>query len=473
MMTKNPSLKLHWRPRILSEKWRRELVAMTRLAWPIVLTQLAWVAMLTTDTAMIGQLGAAALAGATLSLMIFFMAYVFCFGVVMATASLASQAYGARQPRRVRRVIRQGWWVTIVLTAPALVLFVFTTDILRLIGQPVETLPHAEAYMSTLMWSLPPAIAFAVLRNFISALGRPAPALWVMLSGIPLNALLDYGLIFGNFGMPRLELVGAGLATAIINSFVFLALLAIAVFRRPFSRYAILGRFWRPDWGQFRQIFRIGLPIAATSLMEAGFFIGAVFVIGHFGAAAIAAHMIAMQLPHISFMVPMGLAQAATVRVGHAVGRGDPVGAYRAGWMALAMTMFFMGVMTIVVISIPETFAALFVDQTRADSPGVLALAVSFLFFAAFFMVADGIQEVAAGALRGLNDTVIPMAIATVSYWGLGLAVGLGLAFGADMQGAGLWLGFICGLSCAAVLLTHRFRRFTRQRYMPDIAPPA
>jgi MATE family multidrug resistance protein len=307
--------------RSVLEPWLRDLRAMVRLALPMVLTQLAWVAMLITDTAMIGRLGADALAGATLSLMLFFMAYIFCFGVVMATASLASQAYGAKNPRRVRRIVRQGWWVTIVLTTPCLVIFDFTVEILTLIGQPIETLPHAEAYMSTLMWSLPFAIAFAVLRNFVSALGKPIPALWVMLMGVPLNGALDYALIFGAFGMPRLELVGAGIATAIVNLLLFLSLLAITLFRRPFSKYAILGRFWRPDWDQFREIFRIGLPIAGASLVEGALFIGGVFVIGHFGTIVIAAHTIAMQMPHITFMVPLGLSQAATVRIGHAVGR--------------------------------------------------------------------------------------------------------------------------------------------------------
>ena len=453
--------------------WRRELAAMTRLAAPIVLTQLAWVAMMTTDTAMIGHLGAEALAGATLSLMVFFMAYVACFGVVMATASLASQAYGARQPRQVRRIIRQGWWVTIALTAPCLAVFGFTVDILALFGQPEETLPYAEAYMSTLMWSLPSAIAFAVLRNFISALGRPTPALWAMMAGVPINAALDYGLIFGNFGLPQLGLVGAGLATSIINLAIFLGLLAYVLLRRPFSRYAILGRFWRPDWQQFRQIFRIGLPIAGTSLMEAGFFIGAVFVIGHFGAATIAAHMIAMQLPHITFMVPMGLAQAATVRVGHAVGRRNADAAYRAGWMALSLTLCFMLTMTALVLCVPELFASLFLDESRADSAAVLALAVSFLLFAGFFQAADGVQVVAAGALRGLNDTVAPMFIAAISYWGVGLGTGIALAFGMELRGAGLWLGFIFGLSCAAILLTWRFRTFARSRYIPEYMIPA
>ena len=451
-------------------EWRRELSAMTRLAWPIVLTQLGWVAMLATDTAMIGRLGPDALAGATLSLMVYFMVFVFCFGVVTATASLASQAYGARNPRRVRRVIRQGWWVTIVLTGPALVAFRFTPDVLSLLGQPAETLPFAKAYMSSLMWSLPPAIAFTVVRNFVSALGRPSPALWVMLAGVPLNAFLDYGLIFGNLGLPRLELVGAGLATAIINWFLFFALLSIAVLRRPFSRYAVLGRLWRPDWPQFREIFRIGLPIAGTSLMEGGFFIGGVFVIGIFGASAVAAHTIAMQMPQITFMVPMGLSQAATVRVGHAVGRRNPQAAYRAGWTALIVAIGFMSIMTVVVLTIPELFASIFLDESQVGSGAVLALAVYFLFFAGLFQVADGLQVVAAGALRGLNDTLTPMIIAAFSYWGVGFCAGIGLAFGAGMQASGIWLGFIVGLACAAGLLTWRFRKFARAAYLPRLA---
>ena len=440
---------------------------MVKLAAPIVLTQLAWVAMLTTDTAMMGRLGATALAGASLSMMIFFLAYVACFGVVMATAGLAAQAYGARKPRVVRRVIRQGLWVTIVLTLPILAAFEFTPQILAALDQPAETLLPAEAYMSTLKWSLPPAIAFAVLRNFVSALSRPTVALWVMLCGVPMNALLDYCLIFGNFGFPRLELVGAGLATSIINLVMFLALLAIALLGRRFARYTILGRFWRPDWHQFRQIFVIGLPIAASMLLEAGFFIGAVFIMGQFGAIAIAAHMVAIQLPHVTFMVPMGLSQAATVRVGHAVGRGDTAGAYRAGWMAIALTLGFMAVATLVILVVPEAFASIFLDHDRADSAAVLALATTFLLYAAFFQLVDGMQAVAAGALRGMNDTAVPMVLAALSYWGIGLSAGLALAFWLDMEGQGLWLGFVFGLSSAATMLTLRFLYLGRIGYLP------
>jgi len=449
--------------------WRVELSMTLRLAIPIVLTQLAWVSMMATDTAMIGRLGADALAGASLSMMTFFLAWVFCFGVVMATAALAAQAFGARKPRIVRRVVRQGLWVTIVLTAPIVAILSFTPNMLAYIGQPAEALPHAAAYMNTLKWSLPPAIAFAVLRNFVSALNRPMPAMWVMLAGVPLNAALDYALIFGNLGLPRLELTGAGIATSGVNLAMFLALLAIVMLQRRFARYAVLGRFWQPDWTRFRAIFRIGLPIAGASFLEAGFFIGSIFVIGQFGSLALAATMIAMQLPHISFMVPMGLSQAATVRVGQAVGRRDVAGAYRAGWVALAISLGFMSIMTVVVLSVPEAFASIFLDSARTDSADVVALAVSYLFFAAFFQAGDGIQAVAAGALRGLNDTAVPMVIAAVCYWGIGLGSGLWLGFVVGMEGSGLWVGFVFGLTSAAIVLSHRFKRLDARRYIPSV----
>ena len=449
--------------------WRIEFAEMSRLGAPIVFTQLAWVAMLTTDTAMIGRLGPDALAGASLSLMVFFITWVFCFGVVMATAALASQAFGARKPRMIRRVIRQGFWVTIILTVPAMAAFQFTPELLSLMSQPPEILPHADAYMSTLMWCLLPSIGFAVVRNFISSLNRPAPALWVMLAGVPLNGLLDYALIFGNFGLPRLELVGAGIATSVVNWLMFLTLLTIAVFAKPFRRYNILGRFWRPDWFQFRQIFRIGLPIAGMSMLEAGFFFSSIFVVGQFGAHAIAATMIALQMPHITYMVPMGLSQAATVRVGQAVGRGDIRGAYRSGWVALAIALAFMAVMTAIVLAIPETFASIYLDGTHPDSSAVLALATTYLFYAAFFQAADGIQAVAAGAMRGLSDTSWPMVIAAFSYWGVGLTSGLALAFWGGFEAAGLWMGFVFGLAAAAILLTYRFRRLQKRGYIPEV----
>jgi len=444
---------------------------MAKLAGPIVATQLGWVAMLTTDAAMIGQLGKVPLAGATLVLMVYFALYVFAFGVVMATASLASQAYGARRPRLVRRIIRQGLWATILIVAPGIALMAYTPEILTLLRQPPEAVALSGQYIETLKWSLAPGIAFVVLRNFVSALNRPAFAMWVMLAGVPVNAALDYALIFGKFGLPRLELFGAGLATTSVSALLFAILLAVSLFVRPFRRYNILGRFWRPDWDAFRRIFKLGLPIAAIMLLESGFFIFTVFMMGWISTATVAAHMIAIQVPHVTFMVPMGLSQAATVRVGHAVGRRDPEGAYRAGWTAIVLSLAFMAAVSLVILAIPSTLASVFLDESRPDSAAVLALATSFLLFAAIFQAADGIQAVAAGALRGLNDTAVPMALAALCYWAIGFTSAGALAFWGGLEGVGIWIGFVIALVAAAIVLTWRFRTLAARRYIPDMPP--
>lgn len=456
-------------PSLPPAPWRTEFRQLFKLATPIVATQVAWVAMLTTDTAFIGRLGSDALAGAGLSLMTFFIGYMLCFGVTMSTAGLAAQAFGARRPRIVRRVIRQGLWVGGIMVTPCVLGFTFTGPLLAALDQPPEALPHAEAYMSTLMWSLPPAIAFAILRNFVSALGRPGPALYAMAAGVPVNALLDYALIFGNFGFPRLELVGAGIATSTVNVLMLAFIAAVAQWRRPFNKYQVFARFWRPDWRIFTEILRVGAPIAVMMVLEGGFFIGAVFVIGQFGAVAVAAHMIAMQMPHITFMVPMGMSQAATVRVGQMAGRRDVTGAYRAGWTAIAVTAAFMLVTTAVILTTTGPFARLFMDTDTAGADLVLPMAQGLLVLAALFQLGDGIQAVAAGALRGVNDTKIPMINAVASFWGLGATLALWLAFHRGLETEGIWIGFVVSLCVAALLQAWRFRRLQRRAYLPEL----
>jgi len=449
--------------------WLVEAEALARLAAPIVATQLAWVGMMATDVLMIGRLGATALAGASLTFVFFFLAFVVAVGIVMATAGLASQAVGARQPRMVRRTIRQGLWVVITLSVPALVLLWFAGPAMRLSDQPPEAVAVAEIYLSALMWSFPFAIAQFVLRNFFAALDRPAPAMWVMLAGIPLNALLDYALIFGHFGLPRLEMLGAGLATTLINVVMFAAMLALAVTMRPFRRYAILGRFWRPDWQQYGRIWRIGLPIGASMFLEAGLFLASIFLMGLIGTLPLAAFMIAMQIPHVSFMVPLGLSQAATVRVGHAAGRRDPAGAALSGWTALVMGVGVTAVTSLIALLLPGTLAGLFVGPEAEDGAALLALATGYVIFAAGLQMFDGIQVVMMGALRGLNDTAVPMGMAIVAYWAVGMTACLYLAFEAGWEGAGIWTGFILALGVASALLIARWRQLMRQRYLPPV----
>jgi MATE family multidrug resistance protein len=452
--------------------YKREVRDTVNLAVPIILTQVGQIAMMVTDSIFIGRLGAVPLAASSLGLAVFFLFFIVGFGLMTATAPLMAQAYGAKRPRLLRRVVRQGLWAALLVSLPMTLALFFLAPVLRALDQPPEAVELAVVYIGTLKWCLPFAIAFFVLRNFVAALNRPVAATVVMLIGVPVNALFDYALIYGNFGFPRWELFGAGIATSLVNALMFLALLWICLARYPFKRYAILGRFWRPDWDQFRRIFKLGFPIAGMMLLEGGYFISSFFMMGWIGITAQAGHLVALQVPHLTFMVPLGLAQAATVRVGHGVGRGDIEGAYRAGWTAIALGLVFMAAMSVVILLLREPLASVFLDEARPDSAAVLAMAVSLLLFAAIFQAADGVQVIAAGALRGVNDTAVPLGIAIIGYWLIGLTGSVLISFWLGLGPRGIWLGFVFGLGSAAVMLVLRFRALSRRRYSPAMPPP-
>ena len=457
-------------PPLAFAAWRSEVRATAALAWPIALTFLSEMAIATTDTIIIGRLGAEALAAAALGLTTFFVFFFLAIGITMATAPLAAQALGARRPRLVRRVIRQGLWVGLVLSLPASVGLMFAEPVLLALGQPPEAARGAQVYLNVFAWSLPFAVGFTVLRNFAAALERPRLGLWVILAGIPLNAVLDYGLILGRLGLPRLELTGAGLASAIAHGFMFLVMLAIAVRVRPLRRYHILARFWRPDWRVFARIFRLGLPIAGIFLMEFGMIAGALIMLGWIGTGALAAHQIALQLAAITFKVPLGIAQASTVRVGLFVGRRDVAGVKRAGWTAMGLGVVFMGAMSLVMWTWPETLVGVFLDTSDPANAGVVALAAALILVAAVFQIGDGAQTIGAGALRGLSDTFVPMAFAAFGYWVLGLGASYLLGFPLGLGAVGVWIGMAVGLISVAIFHVLRFRRLTRLGVLPELA---
>ncbi len=439
-----------------------EIRATAALALPLAATQLGQIGINLTDLLFIGQLGTEALASATLAIALYHVVLVSCFGVVTGTAPLVAQAVGAGRTRRVRRVIRQGLWVTAAITAPCLVLLWFTSEILVLLGQDPALAVGAERFMHALAWAIPSAVGFVVLRNLITAYERTVPVVAVMFAGVGVNALLNWLLVFGNWGFPRLELVGSGLSSAIVNAAMLIALGIYASRVRPYRRLAVLSRLWRPDWPMFLEILRVGLPIGLMLLTEVGMFAGAAFLMGWIGTAEVAAHQIAIQLASASFMVPLGVSMAVTVRVGLAVGRGDLAGARRAGFVACAIGAAFMVGCGLLFWAIPEPLAGLFLNPGDPAAPAVLALAASFLRIAAIFQLVDGLQVIGAGALRGLRDTRLPMLIAILGYWAIGLPVCLLLGFLLDLGGRGIWMGLAVSLLVVATLMVHRFDRLTR-----------
>jgi MATE family multidrug resistance protein len=449
--------------------WRSEINATVKLALPIALTQLGQVAMMTSDLILIGHLGDGALAAAALGQTVLFAAFVLGMGLVSAVAPLAAQAFGAREPRMVRRSLRVGLWAALMLGVPMTALQYFGEDILRRLGQDATSAHLAGIYLLGLGWCLVPGWWFIALRSFMGAVNRPEPALWITLAAIPVNTLLAYALIYGEFGLPRLELLGAGVATTTVNLAMCIAGFWIAYAQPPFRKYRVLGRFWRIDWTLLAELIVVGAPIAGAFLLEYGLFATAAILMGWIGTTALAAHQIALQTAAILFMVPFGISMAATVRVGHAVGRHDAAATRRAGFTAIALGAGFMAVMVLVIVAFRHDIPLLFLGaaSSTAEAEATVALAATLLAFGSTFFVVDGVQTIAAGALRGLNDTRVPLLFAALSFWVVGFATSYTLAFLARMEAVGIWIGFTVGLGLYALLLVWRFNALTRRGYMP------
>jgi len=449
--------------------WRSEINATVKLALPIALTQLGQVAMMTSDLILIGHLGDGALAAAALGQTVLFAAFVLGMGLVSAVAPLAAQAFGAREPRMVRRSLRVGLWAALMLGVPMTALQYFGEDILRRLGQDATSAHLAGIYLLGLGWCLVPGWWFIALRSFMGAVNRPEPALWITLAAIPVNTLLAYALIYGEFGLPRLELLGAGVATTTVNLAMCIAGFWIAYAQPPFRKYRVLGRFWRIDWTLLAELIVVGAPIAGAFLLEYGLFATAAILMGWIGTTALAAHQIALQIAAILFMVPFGISMAATVRVGHAVGRHDAAATRRAGFTAIALGAGFMAAMVLVIVAFRHDIPLLFLGtaSSTAEAEATVALAATLLAFGSTFFVVDGVQTIAAGALRGLNDTRVPLLFAAVSFWVVGFATSYTLAFLARMEAVGIWIGFTVGLGLYALLLVWRFNALTRRGYMP------
>jgi len=452
--------------------WRGELAETAKLALPIALTQLGQVAMMTSDLALIGRLGDAAVAAAALAHTVFFTLFVLGMGPVAAVTPLASQYFGARAPRMVRRSLRVGLWATVILGLPLSVAQLWGNELLVALGQSRATAALAQRYLDGFAWCLVPTFFFMALRNFMGAVNRPEPGLWITLVAIPANTLLAYLMIYGAFGWPGLGLLGAGLATTAIDIAMCIAAIWVCYARRPFRKYHVLGNWWRADWVLMKQLIAVGAPMSGAFLLEYGVFAAAAQMMGWLGTRALSAHQVALQVAAIMFMVPLGIGMAATVRVGHAAGRGDAAATRRAGFAAVALGIVFMAAMTVLVSATRETLPLLFFGRDAAD-PATVALAASLLMFGASFFIADGVQTIAAGALRGLNDTRVPLIFAAISFWLVGFTGCWLFGFALRFAAQGIWLGFTLGLIIYAALLVTRFHRLTARHYLPAIVTTA
>ena len=438
--------------------WRDEFSATIALAWPLILSNLTMALIQATDVVLMGWLGPHPLAASALGLNLTFVFTLLGIGVVTASSPMMASALGARSNavRDVRRSFRQACWVAVTISLASWAVLWNAEAIIRALGQEPALARDAAIFLKGYMWSILPFLLFQAMRNFLAALERPQWIFIVSAIGIVLNALLCWALIFGRFGLPALGMFGGGLGSSIVWLFLALTLAGVIVTDRRTRRFRLFGRWWRPDWSRFRQIWRLGLPIGLTMAFEGAVFGAAAYLMGLIDAESIAAHAIALQIAALSFMVPLGLGQAATVRVGRAFGRGDRSGITRAGWTAWWLGVGFMAAMAALMWLFPQQLVGLFLDDEAANAR-VAGLAVSFLAIAALFQIVDGAQVVGAGMMRGLHDTRVPMLFALVGYWLVGLGVGVWLAFGRGWDGVGIWVGLASGLAFVALLMLARW----------------
>ena len=439
-----------------------ELWETIRLATPMALTQLSQIAMMSTDLAFIGRLGGEAVAAAALSGTIYFVSFTFGMGLMSAVAPLAAQAFGAAQPALVRRSLGAGLWAGLLVALPIMVISLNGEAILVALGQDRGVAHLAQDYLLGLAWGVAPALWFLALRSFMGAVNRPEPVLWITLAAIPVNALLVYLLLFGHWGLPRLGLTGAGLATSLVNLATFAIALWFAIRKPPFRDYHVLARLVRIDWRLMRQLVVIGAPISLAFLLEYGMFSAAALLMGLISTTALAAHQIALQVTAILYMIPFGISMAATVRVGHAVGRNDVGGIRRAGAMAILLGLGLAALLTLIVVVARLPIVHLFLGAGIADADTTGALAATLLLIGASFFITDALQTIVVGALRGIKDTRVPLLFAVVGYWVVGFPASYLLGFHTPLSAAGIWIGLSIGTALYASLLILRFMRLSR-----------
>jgi MATE family multidrug resistance protein len=434
----------------------KEARATLALALPIVGTQLAQMAIHTTDVFLLARLSERALAASALAVSIYGFFMMMCLGLAMGTSALAAQALGRdRDDRRaVRHAVHDGLIVTGIGSAVSMVALWYSGPLLRWSGQSPELIADTVPFLQLLSIGFLSVIWFSVLRGFTAALERPRPAMVLMIVAVVMNAVVNYALIYGAFGVPGLGLIGAAIGSTAVNVMILIALMLYIGIDAQFAAYHLASRWWHTTAARLRRYIGIAAPIGLTFASEIGLFSAAALLMGHLGTNEVAAHQVALQWAAITFMVPMGISQAATVRVGLAAGAGDRIGVRNAGWIAIAMGVGFMACAGLMFWQAGDWLIRVFVPSPASP---VYALAVAYLSWAALFQVVDGAQSVANGSLRGLHDTTVPMLLAAAGYWLAAFPAAIWFGLYTPHRGEGVWAGLALGLALVATLLLWRF----------------
>jgi MATE family multidrug resistance protein len=433
-----------------------ELRATLALAAPLAAANLAQMAMAVTDTVMVGRLGAMPLAAAGLGGMLYFSGGVMLQGILSAVAPLVAHALGVGDRNAAGRIAGAGLMVALLLALPYVTVVTSLDRVLRMLGYDAALATEIGHFLHAIAWGGPAFLGFAVLRSLLAALSYTRSVMTVLVLCVAGNALLNWVLIYGHLGAPALGVAGSGYASATNQWLIFAGLALCTRIMPPLARLRVLRSAFAVSRIEIGKILRLGLPIGGIMGMEVGVFLAAGILMGLLGAAALGAHQLVLNCAGITFMVPLGLSQAATVRVAYELGTGRADAARRAGFVALALGVGFMSAMAVVLWTLPQTIISVYIDTADPANRGVVEIARRLIAIAAIFQIFDGMQVIAAGALRGYRDTFVPMLLAICGYWGAGFIGGWLLAFPLGYGAVGLWWGLALGLAVVAVLLTLR-----------------
>ncbi|KPD11138.1 MATE family efflux transporter [Phaeobacter sp. 11ANDIMAR09] len=438
------------------------LRAVSLLGFPLVGGHVAQFAIGMTDSIMLGWYGAAALAAVTLAGSYFFVFFLMGAGFAIAVMPLVAAAAGAGEERQIRRATRMGLWLSLLYGVAAMPVLLYSEQILLSLGQKPEVAGPASAYLQLAGWGLFPALLVMVLKSYLAALERTQIVLWITILAAVVNGLVNYALIFGNWGAPELGIAGAAYASIATQTVSLLAVGAYALWVLP--EHEILKNFHRPDWEMFARVFKLGMPIGLTNLSEVSLFAASAMMMGWLGTIPLAAHGVAMTLAGLTFMVHLGLSNAATIRAGNAYGRGDRAHMALGAQVVIVMSLVMALIGIAAFLLLPDQLISLFLDPNEPNKPEILIVGASLLAMAALFQLADGMQVIALGVLRGVQDTNWPMVIAALSYWAIGVPASYLFGFTFGWGGVGVWSGLVLGLSFAGVFLMLRFWRHSIKR---------
>ncbi len=439
------------------QRYLRDARELLTLGLPLIGGFVAGFAIHMTDTLMLGWYSVDALAAGVIGGAFWFVLFILGSGFGSAVMPVVATAISAGEPAQVRRGTRMAMWLSILFGCLILPLFYWSEPILRLLKQPPEVARLAALYLPIAGLGMVPALLVQVLRSYLSALERAQVILWITVAALIGNIIVNYALIFGNWGFPELGIQGAAIASVFVQ---LVSVLGAALYSALVTReHALFARFWRPDWEAFRNIFSLGWPIGLTALAEVGLFNAAAVMMGWVGTIPLAAHGVALQIAAIFFLVHMGLAQAGTVRVGQARGRNDDAGLRRVIVVANITSGLFALAVIVLYLTAGAWMIGLFLNPDDPVRPEVIATGIVLLYVAALFQLADAGQVQALSLLRGLQDTRVPMVMAAVSYWLIGLPISYVLGFPVGMEGVGIWIGLTLGLTAAWAMMGWRLYR--------------